>query len=103
MEDFVRNRITRLRLSKGVSEYKMSYDLGHSRSYVNNITSGKALPSLSELFAICDYFGITPKEFFDEGTANPYEANKAYEIIKGLNENDIEMLVNFAKRLKDKK
>ena len=29
---FVRDRITQLRLQKGVSEYKMSYDLGHSPS-----------------------------------------------------------------------
>ena len=33
-EDFVRNRISQLRISKGVSEYKMSYDLGHSRGYI---------------------------------------------------------------------
>lgn len=33
---FVRDRITQLRLKKGVSEYQMSYDLGHSRSYVYN-------------------------------------------------------------------
>ena len=57
---FVRERITQLRMAKGVSEYKMSYDLGHSRGYINNISSGKALPSLTELFAICDYFEITP-------------------------------------------
>ena len=55
-EDFVRNRITELRLKKGVSEYQMSYDLGHSRGYVYNISSGKSLPPLSELFAICDYY-----------------------------------------------
>ena len=41
---FVRDRITQLRLKKGVSEYQMSYDLGHSRSYVYNISSGKSLP-----------------------------------------------------------
>ena len=39
IEQFVRNRITQLRLQKDVSEYQMSYDLGHSRSYINNITS----------------------------------------------------------------
>ena len=39
-EDFVRERITALRLKKGVSEYQMSYDLGHSRGYVYNISSG---------------------------------------------------------------
>ena len=33
-EQFVRDRITQLRLRKGVSEYKMSYELGHSRGYV---------------------------------------------------------------------
>ena len=46
--NFVRERISELRMRKGVSEYQMSYDLGHSRGYVNNITSGKTLPSMSE-------------------------------------------------------
>ena len=51
-EEFVRDRITQLRLKKGVSEYQMSYDLGHSRGYIYNISSGKALPPLKEFFAI---------------------------------------------------
>lgn len=63
MEDFVRSRITQLRLNKGLSEYQLSYDLGHSRGYINNITSGKSLPSMSEFFSICNYFQITPIEF----------------------------------------
>ena len=62
-EDFVRERITQLRLQKGMSEYQMSYDLGHSRGYIYNISSGKALPPLKEFFAICDYFGITRSNF----------------------------------------
>ena len=53
---FVRDRITQLRLKKGVSEYQMSYDLGHSRSYVYNISSGKSLPPMEEFLQIC----ITP-------------------------------------------
>ena len=32
--NFIRNRITQLRLQKGVSEYQMGYDLGHSRSII---------------------------------------------------------------------
>lgn len=39
-EDFIRKRITQLKLYKDVSEYQMSYDLGHSRGYVYNISSG---------------------------------------------------------------
>ena len=69
--EFVRERITQLRVRKDVSEYKMSYDLGHSRGYINNISSGKTLPSMTEFFAICDYFYITPEEFFHAADVNP--------------------------------
>ena len=31
--DFIRKRLTQLRMQKGVSEYQMSLDMGHSRSY----------------------------------------------------------------------
>ena len=47
-EDFVRRRITELRLSKNISEHKMSLDLDKSGSYIRGITSGAALPSLKE-------------------------------------------------------
>ena len=70
-EEYVGDRITQLRLRKDVSEYRMSYDLGHSRSYIYNISSGKCLPPMGEFFAICDYFGITPQEFFDERLGTP--------------------------------
>lgn len=53
MEQFVLDRITQLRISRGLSEYQLSYELGHSRGYINNISSGKSLPSMSEFFAIC--------------------------------------------------
>ena len=49
-DSFVRNRITELRMKKGVTEYRMSRDLCHSKSYIQSISSGKALPSLSEFF-----------------------------------------------------
>lgn len=62
--EFVRTRITELRIARGVSEYRMSLDLDKCGSYIRSITSGRALPSLGELFNICVYFGITPSEFF---------------------------------------
>ena len=60
---FIRDRITQLRMQKSVSEYKMSYDLGHSRSYIYNISSGKSLPPMAEFLEICDYLGVTPSDF----------------------------------------
>lgn len=98
-ENFVKERITQLRLKKGVSEYQMSYDLGHSRGYVYNISSGKALPPLKEFFAICDYFEITPQQFFDDGSQNPELIQKALEGMKQLSESDMLLLLNMINRM----
>ncbi len=96
---FVRDRIAQLRLQKGVSEYQMSYDLGHSRGYIYNISSGKSLPPLNELFSICDYFSITPAEFFDDKLKNPGLIQKAVEGLKTLEDTDILLILNHINRL----
>lgn len=98
-EDFVRKRITDLRVRKGISEYQLSYDLGHSRSYIYNISSGKCLPPLSELFAICDYFGITPSQFFDDKITQPELVQKALEGLNKLDDTDLLMILNHINRL----
>ena len=97
--NFVRERITQLRLQKDVSEYKMSYDLGHSRGYINNISSGKTLPSMTEFFAICDYFGISPVEFFDTKTANPKLSRSVLDALEQLDESDLALTLANIKRL----
>lgn len=97
--EYVRERITQLRLQKGVSEYKMSYDLGHSRGYINNISSGKTLPSMTEFFAICDYFDITPIEFFDTRVSNPKLSNAVHAAIDKLDEDDLTLVLANVSRL----
>lgn len=101
--DFIRNRITELRLKKGVSEYQMGYDLGHSRSYVYNISSGKSLPPLPEFLEICNYFGITPSQFFDEAEDNPALLQTAIDELRKLSDDDLMLIIGNARRLsKDK-
>lgn len=101
-EDFVRERITQLRLKKGVSEYQMSYDLGHSRGYVYNISSGKALPPLKEFFSICEYFDISPADFFNTKTENPKLSSDTITLLEQLDENDLELAFGVIKRLSQK-
>ena len=101
-ENFVRNRITELRLKKGVSEYKMSYDLGHSRSYVYNISSGKSLPPMAEFLEICNYFGITPMQFFDETIENPALLQSAIDELKKLDDDDMMLIISNIRRLAKK-
>ena len=64
-ECFIRDRIDELRRARGVSEARMSLDIGRTKSYIQNIRCGKSNPSLEALTDICDYFGITLGEFFD--------------------------------------
>ncbi len=61
---YVADRITELRIKKNVSEYQMSLDLGKNKSYIQNISSGRSLPSMSQFYEICQYFNITPYQFF---------------------------------------
>ncbi len=67
---FVQERITELRLARNISEYRLSRDLGYSKGYIQSISSGKTLPSITALYEICDYFKITPKEFFDDSVTD---------------------------------
>lgn len=96
---FIRNRITQLRLQKGVSEYQMSYDLGHSRGYVFNISSGRSLPPMGEFLQICDYFGITPNQFFDETLEDPVLLQTAINELRKLNDDDLMLIIGHIRRL----
>lgn len=97
--EFVRERITSLRVQKGVSEYRMSYDLGHSRGYINNISSGKTLPSMAEFFAICEYFNISPIEFFDTNNASPLLQQSIVTALAQMSKEDQFLLLTIANRL----
>ncbi|MBE5039794.1 helix-turn-helix domain-containing protein [Ructibacterium gallinarum] len=101
-EKFIRDRISELRLKKGVSEYKMSTDMGHSKSYIQSITSGRSLPSLGEFLFMCEYFEITPKEFFDDEIKEPMLVQKAMDGIKNMDEKDLNILITLIDRLNEK-
>lgn len=85
-EEQFSERLTQLRLNKGVSARDMSLTLGQSESYINRIESKKMLPSMSVFFYICDYFGITPKEFFDFDEDLDLEFIKAANKLQALEE-----------------
>ena len=99
--EYIRNKITQLRLQKNVSEHRMSLDLGHARSYIHGIVSGRTLPSMQEFLAICDYFDITPEQFFHENNdyTNYILLNRLiYESCK-LSEEDMGMVLTLVKKI----
>ena len=99
---YIRERISVLRLKKNVSEYRMSTDLGHSKSYMQSISSGRSVPSLGEFLYICEYLGVTPKEFFDEDIQEPQLVQRLYELTRNMSATDLNILISTAERLNEK-
>ena len=98
-EEFVPQRITQLRMQKNVSARDMSLSLGQANNYINSIENRKALPSMQSFFYICEYLGVTPQEFFDEGSACPARLRELTEEAKHLDEGALENVLALVRRL----
>ena len=101
-EKYVRDRITKLRLLKGVSEYQMSLDLGHGKNYIHSISSGRTLPSLTELPYICEYLGVSVKDFFDDTADYPALLNDVLARARKMDEGDLTALIAVMDRILNK-
>jgi len=94
-EDFIRTRITELRIRKNVAEHRMSLDLDKSGSYIRGITSGMAMPSVRELFNIIRYFEMTPAEFFEPLEREETTYTKLCDRLRLLNEEELDKVNTF--------
>lgn len=74
--DWFPKRIAELRIQKGVSARDMSLSLGQSESYINKIENKRTLPSMTGFLYICEYFRITPQDFFNLNTSAPQKVNE---------------------------
>ncbi len=88
-EKFVRDRITELRIKADISEYQLSLELGHSKSYIQSISSGRTSPSMTAFFEICSYFDISPLEFFDSDLKSPDQIHHIVDKLKLLPNEDL--------------
>lgn len=91
-------RLAKLWEKKGVSARDMSLSIGQNPGYINNIESGKSMPSLAGVFYICDYLEISPSAFFDLDSPNPSRLNGVFNRLKKLDDKQletIEALINY--------
>lgn len=89
-------RLTELRLEKGVSARDMSLSLGQSESYINKIENRRTLPSFTGFLYICDYFGITPQEFFSD-CASPQKTKELMRELEKLTPEQTEHILQIVK------
>ena len=92
-------RVAQLRQKKNVSAREMSLAIGQNAGHINNIESGKSLPSLPGVFYICDYLGITAGEFFDLENQNPTKLDAIIEDLKKLDDQQLETIATLIKGL----
>ena len=98
-ENEFQTRLAQLREKKGVSARDMSLSIGQNPGYINNIETGKALPSMSGFFYICEYLNVTPQEFFDAGNANPQVMKEFMEEGKKLDAESMAHILGIMKAL----
>ena len=93
-------RLIQLRLNKDVSARDMSLSIGQSPNYINHIENGKNFPSMTVFFYICDYFRITPSEFFNVNSQDPTRTQELVKAVSGLNSEQMSNLIKLARDLK---
>lgn len=95
-------RLTQLRMEKGVSARDMSLSLGQSESYINKIENRRTMPSMTGFFYICDFLGIEPQEFFDTKTISPSKAAEIMQEIGKLSTDKADHILQVIKDLAEK-
>ena len=84
-KSYIKERYAKIRLAHNISARKLSLELGQSTEYINQIESGKNMPSVEGLINFCNYFDISIGEFFEEKFNCPVEYSA---IIEELNKMD---------------
>lgn len=98
-ENEFQTRLAQLREKKGVSARDMSLSIGQNPGYINNIETGKALPSMSGFFYICEYLQLSPKDFFDIDAKNPEKLNELIKDLKKLDDKQLDSIASIVQGL----
>ena len=98
-ENEFQTRLAQLREQKGVSARDMSLSIGQNPGYINNIETGKALPSMSGFFYICEFLELEPKDFFDTGSSNPEKLNNLINDLKKLDDKQLDSIASIVQGL----
>lgn len=95
-------RMIQLRTQKGVSARDMSLSLGQSVSYINKIENSYAMPSMLGFLYICEYFGVTPQEFFNEDLTAPMATKQIATAAEKLNARQAEHVLQIIRDITEK-
>ena len=95
----VLEKILQLKNERGWSLYKLADEAGLPQSTVANMFPRKTLPSLYTLSQICEAFGITMSEFFNDGV-EVSEETRLLSIFRELDGKDRRTILSIAEVLR---
>ena len=96
-------RIDDLMKERKWTDYKLSQESGLSSSTIANIHRRNTIPSITTLEAICDAFGITLSQFFNDNTQYVQlnnEQQQLYRIWLSLTEKQKQLIYELIKEFK---
>ena len=100
--EWIPKRVLQLRTKKGVSARDMSLSLGQSASYINKIENGRTLPSMAGFIYICEYFDISPQEFFNTDLIDPTGTKELLRELGKLTKEESSHILQIVRDLTDK-
>lgn len=100
-KNFIKERINYYRTHANISARNLSFELGMSSEYINQIETGRLNPSLDFIINFCEYFNITLAEFFDENNNYPIENKELTKILNSLSKDKVSLLISLAKSMKN--
>lgn len=96
-------RIDKLMKERNWSDYKLAAESGLSSSTIANIHRRHTVPSITTLEAICNAFGITLSQFFNEDYSSVQlskEQQELFNIWISLTENQKKVIESLIKEFR---
>lgn len=97
LSEQILNRIAQLRIQNNITEAQLCRDIGKTPGYIASMTKNKSIPTFKTLYSICEYFGISLCQFFDEGIVYPLIINQIVDEFLKMNEEDLDTVYRVVK------
>lgn len=78
----VLDKVKKLQEERGWSTYKLAYEAGLTQSTLSNMFIRGTCPTVDTLEKICEAFGISLSEFFEENDKKSYVSQEELELLK---------------------
>ncbi len=98
-------KIKKLQEERGWSTYKLAYEACLTQSTLSNMFARGTCPTVDTLEKICDAFGITLSEFFEEDESKTHVSQKELGLLnkyRALSEKEKEAVTSMIEALHKK-